>query len=977
MGFCNPFKKTLSDEERIRVQENWVDLERQIMEKSEVGALMREYLGLYDQNAEGQPQDMQSNLYDWVLDSVGIDLRAPADTSVPMTMNDIAYLRAQVRAGAKAIADIKKFGASGKIAKARSIWRRITMMPKQHWNKIVGGKDVFLEVSIHEQNRNVDMERLSEAVRRVDSAIRFVSDDADSHLERERNSLKAKISSTKAALDHARMSAERGVDGAASDVENLSRKMLGLQNELQSMGDGEKSVYTMMQEDIADILTGKIGGKNDVRSYLSKRWGKYGGAETIKKAVESVDKILAESGRMLATASEAGRQVMTRELIRLGYSREDAEAEAGKIFDLQMQENYLPRMSIMGVHSPNLLRMHLKQIEDGDKASAMSAIKAHVAKRRTMEEEADYLLRKDVTGGKGVLNDYIAQVVEMEFANNVALTLGNHIDRLEGIYLKHGGGEDLADYIEGVRKLSIDLGDKLTGSRSDGIVDDLVRTAMAIKATATMGLPNLSTPLVNWLDGHIHPLMTEGLRRLRFRGGKNSSTLRGDYQKELQQLEREVHTKLSSAEMIGSGADAGLDAMFSKEYLDAVRTLYAGSGMFDSSGTIVRHATKKLANVVSAIASPFLKLQGEVEHRNRKFAFEIGAADELEFLDRHWKDRFLGENPNIPQWLVKKYSLDPTKLAGEDFDRDEAGKAWELFRMERAKRAGYDMIFNTQFQYNMAARHWFEGSPIGKMAMMYQNYPLHWIMTYEMGWGKLIDKLKHDEGAGVFGPTTKQRSLGHYVNPETAYVLSFSSAHAISSAGRMFSPVVFGSLFAAPGFEVLEELIQYFTGDSDQKHKAFFGGAANLSGAATAAAASGAIPGAGAAAGLKALAPLQSPMMSDSMKAVSYMYARHLDETGGLYWWAASPTNSAARVVTGLNPFDPRIYDKRGDLKSTKDIIKETYLWGSFRAIPKWGMLANHVSNGKMSAAALQAWKIAGIRENYDRIDMDQSDKAR
>ncbi len=248
------------------------------------------------------------------------------------------------------------------------------------------------------------------------------------------------------------------------------------------------------------------------------------------------------------------------------------------------------------------------------------------------------------------------------------------------------------------------------------------------------------------------------------------------------------------------------------------------------------------------------------ENNNRVKAFMVGSVLELQRVHDMYYAEFM--EGNVRGSIKEKYGL-------KDVDWNDPAarqKAWVKFAKEKSAAAGYDMLYGTQWMYNMMARHSIEGVevfnlPVGKFMAMFQHYPLSWAnRAYNMyhtvqglhraagggfapkwafratdadiasgkatplrpiktGLHKAADSLArhgHKEGAEVvksFGD-----EAGNFVlNPNAQFMMAIGiSAFAVQAIAALFNmePTTY---MTHPSKNLLQSLIQKMRGDEDEK----------------------------------------------------------------------------------------------------------------------------------------------------------------
>ena len=669
----------------------------------------------------------------------------------------------------------------------------------------------------------------------------------------------------------------------------------------------------------------------------------------IKGIVDDVAGFLEKNAKLVRKAFKAQRENMVHSLMRgeRRMTRDEAFDLVNRFIQLTMRDLYFPRLSneamarfervSMQTDSVRDMRTVLEQAIADPKSFAFEGEGSpHTMERQFGAPSSDvsYNMAK-------VLSRYSQKIADYYHNNQLELISNRFLERLwttSRAIKTDGERADFEKYVGAITEYIADFVDRSKNTPQAGKLYNVMKTLAAWKAGLTMGMLNPSTPLVNLAEGQLLIFTRAG--RYYFH----------DQQKKTiwQQMNRELgigneYTDITENDLLGfSNEGIGsrrLPTNLSKEQ----RELY-GMVLLDHSTLW----TDRLSRLTSNIAKKTLILQRKAENANRSRAFKSGSIMEYEFLQHH-RASFLDSEANARRFLehgdysdfeITKDSLS-TKAGRE--------KIWQKIVKERVVKAGFEMVFQTQWNYNQVARHYLERQPVGKILMMYQHYPLSWLSALRKNF-EVLDSLRAAgafDGGGVRGsakamiaPTSRDvtmgTSLGLPINQEAMFALSAGIIGLTLGAIRYNSGVVLGQLWQHPAAEAAEDMVKYvkygFEGKFEQRKTLFWGrGMVNN---------------------------FTGPVYSDLMDAISLAALKTGIDDGDMPRFAAD----VLRGTVGFRPNDLLLteYGMR-KFSNAWDVMYETFGLGAMSVAPKAARFARSIP-GLSPGADMKDFSYALVR---------------
>lgn len=800
------------------VGERFERLAKRFTASDENGKMLRTVLGIKHKG------DVYNGLRNWILMRTKVDIN---DKSEPLLAGDMNKLEVELE---RADGIIRRIVGSGNVAEVRGNMKKWYLMPYDVFRKkIPGGHDIWMDISTMSAEKNAKIENIGVLVEDLNRQLNEIKAIGEGNAANQTRKLQDDFSVAKTRLDNLNKQIAEGVDVNRSDLARARQEMETARAKLsdaKSGRDGGKNIATQFYNDLVGALEGKYGPPEKAASILRKKYDKDARVRDYYGLISEIQGFLTHYGEQAKEANEKAKRNLVQELTRHKGVREGrAQRIAEDLYAWKQEENYYPRRQLVNNY---LARKAVAAIRsagsENEMEAVMRAFRSSHMKQRKAERGTEYDI--DIPT---VLKGYAEDVIFADYANSVAESVNKWSAHLRDskFMIKRS---DWHTYVDAsIEEVSSWAADMVFGNEPT-IGDSAVKSLMSLKAIGTMGLPNLSTPIVNLVEGMSHTVLRAGINRI-----SKSGNMSSDARKEFEAATEGNHTKLSAAgTYYGEAPKRGSMDFLRDHFTNDEIELITGI----ETGTAERFASLA-ESVTGKAASGFLTAQRWAENKNRSVAFRVGASDELEAMKRLKKFFVRGD---FPVEALEKNGIDPGMLKKNPkvFEGSSNEKAWKLYQKKRATRAGYEMIYATQWQYDMAARHMLErwrpmDVPVGKMLMMYQHYPLNWLMSYHIGIERVAAIVKHGGVKSLFSPSTRDISLGHkipllnkHINHDTMYQVAVGSVHITNQALRYAWPVMLGAAFQFPVYEILHDLKDYFTGDDEKKERAFFGrGVAN------------------------------------------------------------------------------------------------------------------------------------------------------
>jgi hypothetical protein len=826
---CLPGSRFKLDKDLQEVRDGLAELyEKVVKDKSDKGELIR--LGLKLQPRQlGTPEGgLDAAFREWIRRSTGKDIYNEV-----LSIDDLVAVRGEMNFLEWQAAQAKKIGAemwSRHKGDIDAIARDEALIRTHHWLqyvgpkahvvvKMLGGKDLWSKVAtIEARHQNRRSGKQSQLQRIADQLVKISSDkelgdlqkitEAEDHIK-----AKSQLIEQMSELEKAGKLDAKGREDMAAEIAERGRLLNIRQNIMDQAGDaGAANVIN----EVRDIVRIKDDiGRRKAMGELVERISRQTGA-----SVKDVDALVGSVEALLKDMAVVGREAATLAKEVLMIEAEEAGIRDKEFMDLidqmtsfkEIEKGFFPIEFIDKAAAITEITNMVKEAGPTTREQLISRvgnfINGHMKHRkgRIGMESANPLMQ---------LKSYTEGMLQTHFTNSVMRETSTHLATL-GDVAKKTNSQEIAAYTKAMAN-SVDswLVDRVLGTGEDGIGSNLSRLILASEAGLKLGV-NPAGTVRNIGEGMFQITAELGMR----------------WTNKLKKFEDTHH------ENLGISGKERLERIISGETLDLAPEIRWGEdgrknlevnlvnkvgreraklylGVEDGFHHVINKMASTAADKASATTSFFMKHSGWTRAENflRNKAFRAGAALELERLDRTYLSGFL--DGKVPQDLIRRHGLD--KDAIESGDRELILKEWAKLEKSAGTQAGYDVMYNTQFQYTNMARHALEnftvgGFKAGKVAMLFQQYPISWTTTMYLH----SKALSHDvKGSGL-------RALKN--NPHAMYL----TANALAIFGAMAwnewdrAPIKVYGFFAHPIAETIKGLNKLRSDDPRERDMALF-----------------------------------------------------------------------------------------------------------------------------------------------------------
>ena len=937
----------------------------------------------------GIPVDKKSNVkYEfsaWAKMRFGVDpMREVLDTpTINHLFAELIRIRKQMTSGQRVFTEKSHL---------KAFLHKMFHLPQRVFEgNIVGGEDLWLSTQILKHRAddlrikiNTQIESMGESFRDLTSvtakAVDRVVGEAETKLTAalDRQKLLTTVESTRQEKTDARMD----VENARQELNAIYRgdiadKQLGnavrLQRSLVLMLNGNFATYDSagneiirplkIREVIEELPTGKEISEGSVTK-TKKVLDSEGLLQALMKSnpnldlksarkagglMEQVTDFLVTFGESAKAGFEAERKNLYHELTRgeSMLSHEEAMGVLDKVMKYEEVDLYFPQRALShmsrlqsivnGVKTAADKKAYLRGvIQHGDQVIFKGEGTPHTRKRIL-----DYQQRDVSMNMFRVLSDYSNEIVTYWHDNKLSEVLNRYTGKLWKVRNTIVDEKQLADfeaYIQGVQSYLTEFAEVSKNAPTGGKLHEASSIVTAMYAITKMGLLNPSTPALNFGEGHAVLMTRVGFDRMFITG-----TRKDLWKTHVEPLISGEFTDIMPGEQFmdySAGSHSKLVEFMSD--VDAKRF-----AAVEKDHTLLR--MQKTRAAISKVATEVIKPQTWVENVNRSRSFRAGATLEYEFIQGKFMNTFFSGDANklLTDADVRMMFGDSSireirrSLGGSMESRK---KLWNRFAKKRVIKAGYEMMYQTQWNYNQAARHFLERSgPIPKLAMMFQHYPLSWIAAWQRTY-TILDSLKQAGGAkAMFSRDPKQRAiydrrgklsgtlgekakglaslssnLGYWTNREMMFALSAGIVSSVVAGLRYGSGVVMGQFWQHPLTEVAGDIVRYvqngFNGEEEQNKRLFWGRGM--------------------------LNEFTGPFYSDFMDAVSLASMKVGIDDGDMPRWVSD----LLRGTMGYRPNELLLtqYGARR-FGNVFDVVNESFLFGSMSVAPKAARMATSI----------------------------------
>lgn len=919
---------------------------------------------------DGRGGDPNHEFAQWVMRRLG----ASMDPRVtPLTSGDINFLYSEMVRAKEARERTKKWSSDDKFHAWVNKW---IFLPQDVFRRdIIGGSDYFLDTQLLRSDRDRMRSVAGSNLQRLDKRLKILTGVEKNLVDKVLIPAEERLGRAKQDLMELEKAPNKDpelVRKAKSEVRNaeaaLNNIMRGHVNDpsvsrairiirtIQTALDGKyivmdavtgeestrgfKTIDVVVREAEVDtgqglppmpiLITEKKVDRNHLRAVLSDVIKDPRGVNQAEQIVKEIADFLDDFSQITRLGFKAERENMIYRAMRngRGITRETAAKLVDKAMNLKIEDIYFPRESVTALN--RIERMSVEMDTASDLVPFLTQAAANPEKFSFPGESTSHVLERKYNLATtdashdmmGVLGRYSSRMIDYYHNNQLHLVSNRLLDRLWSVHKNMKSPEDAAlfeKYVEGVTNYIADFVDRSKNSTQGGKMHEVMKTLVAWKAGMTMGFFNPSSPVLNLAEGQAVILIRAGKHYFMNREREN------EWGQIIKELDMGMEfTGLTEDTMIGVGDAPILDAR-SYSNMDNATRRAVGLVEIDRERIWLRRAAK----VSSEFAKRGLILQKKAENINRARAFKVGALMEWEWLSQY-REIFIGDAPRAKDMILDS-ELEALGVTREDLNNEgNRREIWKRMAKRRLTRAGFEMVYQTQFNYNQVARHFAERTDIGKLAMMYQHYPLSWLSSWRRTYEVLTSLYKSGAAAGgvrsgikaMVEPTSKDKSLSPLrqlsTNNEMQFALITGAIVATLTAIRYSTGIVAGQLFNHPVTESTEDMIKYvkygFDGTQEERKKLFWGkGIVNQ---------------------------FTGPVYSDVMDAISLGFLRAGIEDGDLPMWLAD----GLRGTVGFRPNEMLLTESgRRNFHNAWDVTYETFLFGGFSVAPKAARYAKNI----------------------------------
>lgn len=679
------------------------------------------------------------------------------------------------------------------------------------------------------------------------------------------------------------------------------------------------------------LITERKVNRKQLRAELDKIIDDPRGVNQAAEIANEIGNFLDDFSDITRLGFKAERENMIYRLMRSGakISRNEASRLVDRAMNLKLEDIYFPRESVTALN--RIERMSVEMDTATDLKNFVEQAAADPSKFAFPGESTKHVLARtyglpstDVSHDMmGVLERYSSRMIDYYHNNQLHLMSNKLLERLWEVHKNIGNKDDaklFEGYVDGVTKYIAEFVDRSKNSVQGGKMHEVMKTLVAWKAGMTMGFFNPSSPILNLAEGQAAILIRAGKHYFLNRDKENKW---GSLVKEFD-MGREF-TNITEDVMLGTGEAPSLDL---RNYSNMDNNTRRAVGLVEIDREKIW--LRRFAAATSEIAKRGLVFQKKAENINRARAFKVGALMEWEWLSQY-REVFIGDIKQSKD-MISDTELDALGVTRRDLESEgNRREVWKRLAKRRLTRAGFEMVYMTQFNYNQVARHYGERTPVGKLALMYQHYPLSWLATWRRTQETLDGLYKAGKSTGgirggvkaMFEPTTKDGLLsptgkllaGHSVNNEMQFALITGAIAMTLAAIRYNSGIVAGQLFQHPVGEAAEDMVKYvkygFDGKHEEKKRLFWGkGLVNQ---------------------------FSGPAYSDLMDAISLAALKTGIEDGNMPLWTAD----LLRGTVGFRPNEALLTEfGRRQYGNAWNVMYETFAFGGMSVAPKAVRLA-------------------------------------
>lgn len=841
--------------------EQWLDLLMEKFEKKddngnivENGALKKVLLG-------GTPEDATKDLfYDWVQKVTGFHPLHDKEAFLADPGHLHRLFRLASRAERQYMHALKAEGDS--FERIKAVTMRMLATPEAFMSRyhLGGGNvdtDVHFQLSVLESRRNGMEERAAQRLKSIWKRLEALTGVSTRKMSERLSTLEDEIAMEpdeklrSAKIEHrSRLLAGEVVEGEDASLfraARIARDFVLALNGLQMNENGELFPLPKTKGQTFDPRSADLENPDKTvgvdwdkfQRQTLKIWQKEGlvtlgkdglpistrATAVLVDVINSTRELTNDFSEMVQEAVAAQRESMV--LLLSGpkgrLTPEAAQAWVDKNITFSPEEHYFPMVAIrrlgaydrlmeVAKHSKFNGDESIKELEaallnESNELALAGAHSAQFLKERTSNQ---FNVEQFSVDAIRLLGAHTQAVIDHWQMNKMSQVINRHITGLWSIRHTLDPKERVLfeKHLKGMSHYLIDLAKAADTMPGASIMRDTVRTMVAWKAMLTMGFPNTSTPFVNLVEAFAHGTVARLATENPETSPKGEQLVLEAYSQENPSLfnEMSLGIEFSDRKRMMDLAKALGSSVRGKRWIEVE------DGRVELEGA---RWHEKLADGSTELASRLLFMQRGVENFNRKKAWKLGAQLEYEAIAKKFEN-------DIKQSKGERLSdnmLESMGLTREMVRKDPEG-AWKKFAMSRVRKAGYDFVFRTQFNYNLMNRALWErpGAATGWMRVftMYQHFPASYLASALKSYELFRSEMAVKGMAGMKGSTLQRESAPTQLDNSALYRASMMGAFLVSAAARNISGFSF-NLFQNPGVDlVIDFLLDMVDGDDDE-----------------------------------------------------------------------------------------------------------------------------------------------------------------
>lgn len=518
--------------------------------------------------------------------------------------------------------------------------------------------------------------------------------------------------------------------------------------------DGKSKGARLMKVIIKGISDGTLKSDNTTRNAFAARVVEEIGLNTRKSEVLElagmVQKFFAQQESYAKEAMDLARDNLIRVLERTGLNDNDIQDKISELPEFEARDNYFPMRTVLMVWDMNRAAT---DIENGKHTiEQKSKILRGVidGALRTRQSEGDGLTDRYDQNIPRVMHNYANEIGELLMVNRMHKEMNHALDLVKELPM---GQESRDRYQQMLVKKLEELHDKVippSQPARHGLMMSLIGWVAANKLTAPGSMMN------NLAEGQTILHAANGVHMMN-KVRKIMTGPQGELIREVMASERpEI---VAGQEWGDHGMRESRDERIRRLFDRETRDRY---NLIDKETSRLSQMAEGAAKKLNKGSTVMTKVYRWAENTNRRTAFEAGAATEFELISNNYRHKF--ENGEVAARTIREHGLNEAAIreGGEAMEGE-----WRKFARDRLARAGWDMVYSSQWLYNTMSRHAIEGIswggvPVGKVLSTFQHYPLSWKNRAMLMYWSAKHMTRANDGSlsWIFDATTNEVKSG-------------------------------------------------------------------------------------------------------------------------------------------------------------------------------------------------------------------------